>query len=211
MNLYINKIFHSLQGETSLAGFPSLFIRLAGCNLNCKYCDTDYALSRENSKLMSIDEIMEIAKLHSFVHHVTITGGEPLIQKEVFNLIKILCDYFPIVQVETNGSISIAQGDRRVRYIVDVKTPSSSEQNSFNFENINLLNSQDEVKFLIIDENDYNFAKEFIREHLLKTPVIINFSPVWNTIKHHSIVNKILKDNLNVRLNIQLHKLIGFE
>ena len=211
MELYIKKIFHSLQGETSLTGFPSLFIRLAGCNLNCKYCDTTHAKSRENSKLMSIDEIMEIAKSYSFVHHITITGGEPLIQKEVFALIKLLCDVSFLVQVETNGSISIAQGDRRARYIVDIKTPSSYEEDGFNFENIEALSGKDEVKFLIADKNDYDFAKEFIQEYLLNTPAIINFSPVYEMMAKEDLANLIIEDSLNVRLNVQLHKIIGFK
>ena len=211
MDIYINKIFHSLQGETSLAGFPSLFIRLAGCNLNCIYCDTTYAKSRENSKLMSIDEIIEIAKQYSFVHHITITGGEPLIQKEAFDLIKLLCNASFLVQVETNGSISIAEGDRRARYIVDVKTPSSGQDNSFNFKNINVLSCNDEVKFVISNQNDYDFAKAFISKHLFETPAIINFSPVFGIMECKSLVDKIIEDDLNVRLNLQIHKLIGFE
>ena len=205
MGININQIFHSLQGETSLAGFQSLFIRLGGCNLNCTYCDTAYAKSHENSKLMSIDEIMAIAAQYSFVHHITITGGEPLIQKEAFNLIRLLCDAF-LVQVETNGSISITEGDRRARYIVDVKTPSSGQDNSFNFENISALSSNDEIKFVISDQTDYDFAKAFIFKYLIKTPAIINFSPVWEM-----TTRKIIEDKLNVRLNIQIHKLMGFE
>ena len=147
MAIYVNQIFHSLQGETLLSGFPSLFIRLAGCNLNCRYCDTIYAKSRENSKLMNVDEIVVTASLYTSIHHVTITGGEPLMQQETFSLIKLLCDAFFVVQVETNGSISIAEGDRRARYIVDVKTPSSSQEKSFNLENIKALTSNDEIKF----------------------------------------------------------------
>jgi 7-carboxy-7-deazaguanine synthase len=149
MDIYVNEIFYSLQGETSLSGFPSLFIRLAGCNLDCKYCDTAHAKSRENSKLMSIKEIVKIARQHSSTHHITITGGEPLIQTETFKLIQALGNAFFLVQVETNGSISIAKADRRARYIVDVKTPSSGHDDSFNFENIKTLSRHDEVKFVI--------------------------------------------------------------
>jgi len=211
MGIHVNEIFYSIQGETLYAGFPSLFIRLAGCNLNCKYCDTPNAKSRENSKLMSIEEIMGIAANHSFAHHITITGGEPLIQQEVLDLISIFGSLEVLTQVETNGSVSIANSDRRARYIIDIKTPSSGEENSFNFENINALSSQDEVKFVIADENDYDFAKTFIWKHLFPTPAIINFSPVFGVMKEEQLTNLIIKDALTVRLNVQLHKLIGHE
>jgi 7-carboxy-7-deazaguanine synthase len=211
MNIYVNRIFHSLQGETSLAGFPSLFIRLGGCNLDCVYCDTDYAKSSENSKLMPIDEILEIAKQYSFVHHITITGGEPLMQKETFSLIKLLCDESFLVQVETNGSISIAEGDSRARYIVDVKTPSSGQDNSFNFENLTALSHNDEIKFVIGNQADYDFAKTFISKYLFETPAIVNFSPVFGMMECKHIAHKILEDKLNVRLNVQVHKVIEIE
>jgi 7-carboxy-7-deazaguanine synthase len=209
MSLYVNEIFYFLQGETSICGFPSLFIRLAGCNLDCVYCDTAHAKSRDNSKLMSIKKIMKVVEEYSYAHHITITGGEPLIQKEISILIQLLCDEFPFVQVETNGSISIAGLDRRAMYIVDIKTPSSGQIDSFNFENIELLKPIDEVKFVIADDNDYVFAKAFIFKHLIVTDAAINFSPAFGLMDYLKLANKILKDGLDVRLNVPLHKVIG--
>lgn len=205
----INEMFYSLEGETVTAGFSSFFIRLAGCNLDCFYCDTEQA--RVYSNDMKIGEIVAEVKRNEPFHHVTVTGGEPLLQQNSIILLQelVACGY--MVQVETNGSISFENVPEDVRIIADVKTPSSGEEGSFLMDNIKFLKKIDEVKFVISSTDDYEFSKGFMKNHLHSTPAVINFSPVYGTMESSALANLILHDRLNVRLNLQLHKIASFE
>jgi len=208
MILRINEIFHSIQGETTSAGFPSLFIRLAGCNLECKYCDTAYARTESSGKEMTIDKIIQKADSCKNIDHITITGGEPLLQHNTIMLMKALIKKKYSLQLETNGSTSIKDVPKQVIKIVDVKTPSSGFSSSFLPENLQYMNSRDELKFVILDINDYNFSKEFINNHLKNKKIIINFSPVHEKLSGRELADLILIDKIPVRLNLQLHKII---
>lgn len=209
MALKVHEIFYSLQGETTTSGFTSVFIRLAGCNLNCIWCDTPQAKSGGTD--MTIDEIMaKVESLEPF-NHITLTGGEPLIQGEAMELLDRLTDNGYEVQVETNGSVIFDSMPRGVRIIADVKTPSSGEESSFKIENIKFLKKYDEVKFVIGIMEDYQFAKDFIKAHLAGLDCVINFAPATKLMEPWALANLIIKDRLNVRLNVQLHKIAKFQ
>jgi 7-carboxy-7-deazaguanine synthase len=209
MALKVHEIFYSLQGETTTSGFTSVFIRLAGCNLNCIWCDTPQA--KTGGTDMTIDEIMvKVESLEPF-NHITLTGGEPLIQDEVMELLDRLTDNGYEVQVETNGSVIFDSMPRGVRIIADVKTPSSGEESSFKIENIKFLKKYDEVKFVIGIMEDYQFAKDFIKAHLAGVDCVINFAPAAKLMEPWALANLIIKDRLNVRLNVQLHKIAKFQ
>ncbi len=209
MALKVHEIFYSLQGETTTSGFTSVFIRLAGCNLDCIWCDTPQAKSGGID--MTIDEIMaKVESLEPF-NHITLTGGEPLIQGEAMELLDRLTDNGYDVQVETNGSVIFDSMPRGVRIIADVKTPSSGQEGSFKIENIKFLKKYDEVKFVIGIMEDYQFAKDFIKAHLAGVECVINFAPATKLMEPWALANLIIKDRLNVRLNIQLHKVANFQ
>lgn len=209
MALKVHEIFYSLQGETTTSGFTSVFIRLAGCNLDCIWCDTPQAKSGGYD--MTIDEIMaKVESLEPF-NHITLTGGEPLIQEEAMELLDRLTDNGYEVQVETNGSVLFDSMPRGVRIIADVKTPSSGQEGSFKIENIRFLKKYDEVKFVIGIMEDYQFAKDFIKAHLAGVECVINFAPATKLMEPWALANLIIKDRLNVRLNIQLHKVANFQ
>ncbi len=208
MELAVTEIFYSLQGETLTAGLPSVFIRLATCNLRCQFCDTP--LSHNKGKNQSIETIIKTVESYPSLHHVTVTGGEPLLQKNTIYLLEELSKKKYSVQVETNGSLDISRIPQKVRKIVDVKTPSSKEEKSFLITNINYLTELDEIKFVISDLNDYNFSVAFLNEHLKNSQATINFSPAYNTMDPKILTSLIIKDKLKVRLNLQLHKIIDF-
>ncbi|MFH0974445.1 MAG: radical SAM protein [Spirochaetota bacterium] len=208
MNLIVNEIFYSIQGETSRAGFPSLFIRMAGCNLQCPYCDTVYARSLSSGKEMPVEDIIEKAKTYRYFDHITITGGEPLMQPESIRLMQMLLWTGFDVQLETNGSISLKDVPGKVRKIADVKTPSSGHPSSFLMENLKYLQKPDELKFVILDTQDYNFSVEFIKNNCKDKDIVINFSPVFGSFPGHKLAELILVDRLPVRLNLQLHKIL---
>jgi len=207
VDLFIHKIFFSLQGESSLSGFPSVFIRLAGCNLRCAYCDTKEAY--EQNHKMSIVSIIEQVSHYQGSDHLTITGGEPLWQKNVYLLFEELLKKDYKIQLETNGSLNLKRVPEVIRKIVDVKTPSSQERDSFLLENLDYLTKNDEIKFVIATKEDYIFSKNFIKKHLTKTETIINFSPVEQLIDPVKLAKMILEDKLKVRLNLQMHKSLG--
>ena len=208
MKLSVYEIFYSIQGETTTSGFTSAFIRLAGCNLDCSWCDTVQA--REGGMEMDVEEIIdEVSKYRPF-HHVTVTGGEPLIQDGTLHLLQRLSEEGYHVQVETNGSIPVSVVPDNVRVIMDVKTPSSGEEGSFNNDNIKFLRKQDEIKFVISVMEDYEFAKKFIEERLEGIESVINFSPASGLMEPWVLARMIIKDKLPVRLNIQLHKTARF-
>jgi len=206
MELFLNDIFLSFQGETSRTGFPSLFIRLAGCNLNCSYCDTPEAKIKK--KKVHVKELLSKIKSYQPFDHLTITGGEPLQQKNIYLLFTALLKEKNKIQLETNGSFSLEKVPKEIIKIVDIKTPSSTEESSFLFENLNYLSHNDEIKFVLVDNKDYLFAKKFIKKFLANYKGVINFSPVRGKFDPKILAQKILKDNLLVRLNLQLHKII---
>lgn len=209
--LFVNNIFYSIQGESSFAGFPCLFVRLAGCNIKCSYCDTVEALNISNSKPMEIDQIIAgLNFLSKNIRLVEITGGEPLIQSESIGLIKNLINLGFKVLLETNGTISLKEVPSNVIKIVDVKCPSSGFQNHNLPENLQYIDEKDEIKFVIGSWKDYIYSKNFIRENKLKTLNII-FSPVYNKISYSELAEKILKDEIAVRLGVQIHKIAGLQ
>ncbi|MGD9162761.1 MAG: radical SAM protein [Desulfobacteraceae bacterium] len=207
MALKVNEIFHSIQGESTYAGKPCVFIRLTGCNLRCTYCDTAYAY--EEGSLMTIEEI--VGKVKGFCCSlVEVTGGEPLLQDETPQLIAALLDFGYTVLLETNGSKDISIIDRRCTKIMDIKCPSSGEDKNNNLENLNRLNKDDELKFVVVDRIDYDFAVDIFSgmPEEKKEGINISFSPCFGKIEPRTLVEWILKDKLNVRLNLQLHKYI---
>ena len=201
----VAEIFNSIQGESTYAGLPCAFVRLTGCNLRCRYCDTAYAY--EGGKDMEIGGIVsEVLAFGSRL--VEVTGGEPLMQSETPALVKGLLDGGAQVLVETNGTKDISVLDERAVVIMDVKTPSSGEGGSFMVENLNSLKPSDEVKFVLSGRDDYIWAREFIKEHLLDERAVILLSPCFGRLEPSRLVEWMLEDRLNARMNIQLHKYI---
>lgn len=202
-SLRITEIFFSLQGETKTVGLPTIFIRLTGCSLRCQYCDTAYAF--HGGVKYDIDAILsEVKKYHT--HYVTVTGGEPLAQKACLTLLTRLCDEGYEVSLETSGALSIAQVDTRVVKVVDIKTPGSCEVDKNHWENIPYLLAHDQVKFVICDEADYDWAKQTIERYHLTSRCQVLFSPSYQQIIPRDLADWILRDQLPVRLQIQLHK-----
>lgn len=206
--LRITEIFHSLQGETSRVGLPTVFIRLTGCPLRCGYCDTSYAFS--GGTPMSIENVIEQIAVFS-AHYVTVTGGEPLAQSDCLRLLTSLCDLGYSVSLETSGALDISRVDRRVSRIVDIKTPGSGEIDKNYWKNLEYLTAHDEIKFVLCDENDYRWAKQLIHGHKLEQICPILFSPVFRQLDPAALADWILRDKLPVRLQLQLHKLIWGE
>jgi len=209
IKLNINEIFYSIQGESTFAGLPCVFIRLQGCNLRCDWCDTDYALDIDEKKIIkSGKEIIEEVESYS-CKFVCITGGEPLVQEDVIPLMNYFIENQYLVSLETNGSYLLKDVDKRVKKIVDFKPPGSKMSKHNNFENINYLTLNDEIKFVIADKQDYFWAKEIIDKYnLLKKVNSILMSVVFDRLNFSELANWILKDGLNVRLQLQLHKII---
>lgn len=204
--MQINKIFLSLQGESTFMGLPCIFIRFAGCNLNCHWCDTPEARSpEENSTEMSVARILEEVCSHS-CRLVELTGGEPLLQSETDELICSLLALDKTVLVETNGSTELAGIDERVIKVVDVKCPSSGHEGSFLESNLDYITEKDEIKFVIGDRGDFNYAKDFIDDRLLGRTAKILFSPVMGRLEIRELASWILEEKLDVRLQMQMHK-----
>jgi len=201
--LRITEIFFSLQGETRTVGLPTVFIRLTGCPLRCHYCDTVYAF--HGGQWLDIDVILAQVKQYK-AHYVTVTGGEPLAQKACLNLLSRLCDQGYEVSLETSGALSIAEVDNRVIKVVDIKTPGSGEVAKNRWENLSHLLPHDQIKFVICDEADYIFAKEMIDQYHLTSLCEVLFSPSFQQMNPGKLADWILKDQLAVRLQIQLHK-----
>jgi len=205
MTLKINEIFYSIQGESSMMGVPCVFVRLTYCNLRCSYCDTEYAFYE--GKDMEINDVIIKIKKYG-CNLVEITGGEPLVQENVHELIKQLCDEGYKVMIETGGSLSTKNIDKRVKIIMDLKTPSSKMMNKNLFENIDFLKKDDEVKFVIGNREDYDWSKGIINKYILTEKVVVLMSPVFNEIQNIELAKWILDDRLKVRFQIQLHKYI---
>ncbi len=201
--LTINEIFFSLQGESTKVGLPTIFIRLSGCPLRCQYCDTAYAF--HDGEKTSIDNIIQNISQYR-TKHVTVTGGEPLAQYSCHELLSRLCDEGYQVSLETSGAIDIANVDERVMKIVDIKTPCSTEEDKNKFENLAYLNSNDQIKFVICDQSDYEWSKQKISELNLTDYCEVLFCPEHTSLNPADLANWILEDRLNVRLQLQLHK-----
>ena len=206
--LKIFEIFYSLQGESSRVGLPTIFIRLSGCPMRCHYCDTAYAF--QGGVMMDIDDIMETIKKYN-TRYVTVTGGEPLAQKEVLSLLKVLADQNYDVSLETGGGISIKEVDPRIKIILDIKTPESGEEKKNHWENLNLIHAKDEIKFVLCSREDYDWAKKILDQYQLTERCHVLFSPVYQKLNATDLGNWILQDQLPVRLQIQLHKLLWGE
>ncbi len=203
--LKINEIYFSVQGESTHAGLPCVFVRLTYCNLRCTYCDTEYAFYE--GKDMSMEDILtEIKKYDCDV--VEITGGEPLIQKEVLPLMQILCDSGYKVLIETGGSLPIENIDQRVHVIMDLKCPSSKMMKKNRYENLQFIKPIDELKFVIGSREDYEWSKEIIEKYQLQGRCEILFSVVFESLKPVELVNWIIEDSLKVRFQLQMHKFI---
>jgi 7-carboxy-7-deazaguanine synthase len=201
----INEIFYSIQGESSYVGYPTVFIRTSGCNLRCGYCDTTYAYY--SGRLMSEEEIVAETLKHS-ANYVCVTGGEPLLQKEVLPLMKKLCDLGLKVSVETSGSIDCSDVDPRVKKIIDVKTPGSGEEKSFAQENLRFADVNTEFKFVICDESDFAWAENFAKMNDLFSRSNVLYSPAFRRVDEKWLAKKILSENSSARLQLQLHKYI---
>jgi 7-carboxy-7-deazaguanine synthase len=203
--LTINEIFHSIQGESSHAGLPCVFVRLTGCNLRCTWCDTEYAFY-EGEK-MSIEEIVRTVEAYG-CKLVEVTGGEPLAQEGVHELMTMLCDHGYDVLLETSGSISIADVDSRVRRIVDIKCPGSGMVKENLWENIAFLTPRDEVKFVVGNKMDFEWAVEVIQQYQLDKKCPVLMSPVFNDVQPIELAQWILERRINVRFQLQMHKYI---
>tara|TARA_Y100001936_G_scaffold252786_1_gene314110 strand:- start:11850 stop:12551 length:702 start_codon:yes stop_codon:yes gene_type:complete len=204
----VNEIFFSLQGETSRVGLPTVFIRLTGCPLRCGYCDTEYAF--HEGKSLSVSSILNIVSDYG-VQNVTVTGGEPLAQKRCLLLLRLLCDAGYSVSLETSGAQDVSHVDARVIKIIDIKTPESGESQKNNWSNLNYLTGQDELKFVLCNEGDYQWAIKMIHTYHLEKLCPILFSPVYNKLNPTLLAEWVLRDRLGVRVQIQLHKLLWGE
>ncbi len=208
MALKIYEIFHSLQGETSRIGLPTVFVRLTGCPMRCTYCDTAYAFSGGGN--MQIAEIL--AKVAEFgTQYITVTGGEPLAQKECYTLLQALCDAGYSVSLETGGAMDIARVDSRVSVILDIKTPASNEEKNMLWDNLNHIKPKDEIKFVLCNRADYDWAKAKLTELKLTEKCPVLFSPSYHDLKADELASWVLTDKLQVRMQIQLHKVLWGE
>ena len=203
MSLKINEIYHSIQGESSYSGLPCVFVRLTYCNLRCSYCDTEYAFYE--GKDMSIKQI--IKKINSYkCNLVEITGGEPLLQKNCIKLINELEKNNKKVLIETGGSLSIQNISKKTHIILDLKCPSSNMENKNLWANLDYIKKTDEIKFVVGNKVDYEWTKNIIKKYDLENKCHLLISPVYDKIDNEKIINWILKDNLKIRFQIQLHK-----
>jgi 7-carboxy-7-deazaguanine synthase len=205
MAIKINEIFFSIQGESSYTGWPTVFVRTSGCHLRCNYCDTKYAY--HEGGMQELDAIIE--KIRAFpTSYVCITGGEPLLQKEVLPLMQKLCDMDYKVSLETSGDISCAKVDSRVLKVVDIKTPDSGEGGRFHSENLSLPPVNTEFKFVICSEKDFDWAEKFSRENHLFEKNLVLYSPSYGVVDENWLAKKILSEGSSARLQLQLHKYI---
>jgi len=203
--LRITEIFYSLQGESRSVGLPTTFIRLTGCPLRCQYCDTSYAFT--GGEWMSIEDVITRIKQYP-AQWVTVTGGEPLAQKNCLPLLTQLCDADYYVSLETSGALSLSDVDQRVVKVMDLKTPGSGEAEKNLLENLGLLSTQDQVKFVICDEQDYEWSKNIINQFRITDRCEVLMSPSFGQLDAAKLAEWILRDGLTVRFQLQLHKIL---
>jgi 7-carboxy-7-deazaguanine synthase len=203
--LRITEIFRSLQGEGDAVGFPTIFVRLTGCPLRCKYCDTAYAFS--GGQWWDVEAI--VARVRELdARHVCVTGGEPLAQRNCLPLLTQLCDAGFEVSLETSGALPVGEVDARVRRVVDVKTPGSGEMERNLLDQLSTLGDRDQIKFVICDRDDYEWCRALLVERGLPARAMVLFSPSYEQLPARQLADWILEDRLPVRLQIQLHKLL---
>jgi 7-carboxy-7-deazaguanine synthase len=203
--LRITEIFHSLQGETSRIGLPTVFVRLTGCPLRCGYCDTAYA--SHGGTTVSLDHVLSAVAEYA-TRYVTVTGGEPLAQKSCLALLSALADRGYSVSLETSGALDVSKVDPRVSRIVDIKTPGSGEVTKNHWDNLAHLNARDEIKFVLCDEADYAWAKDVLTQRALERICPVLLSPVHGTLAPAQLAEWVLRDRLPVRVQVQLHKIL---
>lgn len=204
----ITEIFYSLQGESRTVGLPTVFVRLTGCPLRCGYCDTEYAF--HGGEKMDLDEI--VSKVAEFnPRYVCVTGGEPLAQPNCIPLLTALCDRGYEVSLETSGAMDISKVDKRVSRVMDLKTPGSGEESKNRYENIELLNTHDQLKFVVCHRDDYDWAKEKLHQHQLNERCEVLFSPIHGQLQPAELAEWVVEDNLPVRMQIQMHKYLWGE
>lgn len=203
--LKVSEIFYSLQGESTRAGLPCVLVRLTGCQMRCRWCDTAYAFYGGTWRTVA-DVVEEVKSLGCPL--VEVTGGEPLLQPAAFPLMTALCDAGFEVMVETGGGVDVSQVDPRVRRILDVKCPGSGEADANHWPNLEELRETDEVKFVLAHREDYEWARSLVAEHRLAERCPIHFSPVHGELSSQDLAAWILEDGLTVRLQLQLHKLL---
>lgn len=201
--LRITEIFYSLQGESRTSGYATVFIRLTGCPLRCEYCDTTYAF--KGGEWFSLQDILTEVKKYN-TKYITVTGGEPLAQKKCINLLQLLCDEGYEVSLETSGALDISMVDKRVSRVMDLKTPASKEEEKNCYKNIEDLTAHDQLKFVICDRNDYEWAVDKIKEYDLLSICEVLFSSSHQQLTRHELADWILQDQLAVRFQMQLHK-----
>ena len=206
--LKITETFVSIQGEADAVGWPTYFIRLTGCPLRCTYCDTEYAF--HGGEWREVGALVESARAAG-VHHVCVTGGEPLAQRACLELLAALCDAGFSVSLETSGAIDVAGVDPRVSRVVDVKTPASGEAGRNRLENLPLLGPGDQVKFVVCSRADYDWARSFLREQARDLRAQVLMSPAWGQVEPRDLAEWIIEDRLPARLQLQLHKLLWGE
>ncbi|MFZ0105672.1 MAG: 7-carboxy-7-deazaguanine synthase QueE [Thiobacillus sp.] len=205
VNLRVSEVFLSIQGETSRTGLPTVFIRLTGCPLRCRWCDTTYSF--QGGETIALEELLRQVAAFG-VGTVCVTGGEPLAQKACPALLAALCDEGYNVSLETSGAYDIAAVDPRVSRIVDIKPPGSGESERNLWDNIPLLNARDEVKFVLASRADYDWARVAVRQHELTARCPVLFSPVQGELDPQQLAEWILVDRLPVRMQVQLHKIL---
>ena len=201
--LKITEVFLSLQGESSLVGWPTVFVRLTGCPLRCQYCDTAYAF--HGGQWRTLDELLKQVRAFG-VKHACVTGGEPLAQKPCLELLRRLCDAGHAVSLETSGAIDVAGVDPRVVKVLDLKTPGSGEEAKNLWKNLEHLGAQDQIKFVLCDRADYEWARAAVAERNLTARCTVLFSPSYEQLPARELADWIVADRLLVRFQIQLHK-----
>ena len=200
----LTETFVSIQGEADAVGWPTLFIRLTGCPLRCSYCDTQYAFY--GGEWRTVEELLDVAR-GSGVRHVCVTGGEPLAQKSCLELLVVLCDAGFSVSLETSGAMDVAGVDPRVSRVVDLKTPGSGEHERNRLANLEVLTARDQLKIVVCSRADYDWARDLLRSSA-PLPCQVLVSPSWGQVEPRELAEWILADRLDVRLQIQLHKIL---